>query len=192
MASRLNHLLQTAPRQFLERTVLFTDGLSSPEAAQHMRNKIAHCIDIEPTGQHLQARARVLAAQHHYQDAPMLSYFVPPDAFAIVPKEDPLCRFIFLPEFTRSRLLVSYDGENTLRFQLEENLSGRIPPPDAARYVDSLAYWDHTGSDLVGVVRATAILYKEAGQVWTITMQQIVGTAGHEVVRQATTRALAL
>jgi hypothetical protein len=89
-------------------------------------------------------------------------------------------------------LLISADGDNTLKLRIEENLSGKVPPPDPARYLDSFAYWDHTEGDLVGVIRGTALIYKAAGEPWKITMQQIVGTAGHELVRRTTTRPLKL
>ena len=98
MALRLNHLFQTGPIQFLQRTVLFVDGLTSPESTQLMRNKIVHCIDLEPTGQHLQTRARVLPGQHLYQDAPLVSYFVPLAGMCVIPREDPPLNFVFLPE----------------------------------------------------------------------------------------------
>jgi|GEM_PF-5437735 len=184
MASRLNHLFQIAPGAFLERIVLFMDGLNTPAATTRMRDKITHFIDLESAGRN--ARARVLAGHHLYQDAPMLSYFVPPTGFTLIPREDPPHQLVFLPEFTRCRLLISADGTDWLRLQLEENLNSKVPPPDS-KYLDSFAYWDQTGNDLIGVVRATAILVKQAGQPWTIIMQQIVGNAGHEVVRQTFT-----
>ena len=192
MASRLNHLFQNAPQQFLEHTVLFADGLTSPESTAQMRHRMTHCIDLEPTRHHLQARARVLAAQHLYQDTPLVSYFVALAGVTLIPREDPPHQFVFLPEFTRCRLLVSADGDNGLKLQLEQNLSGKMPPPDPKRYLDAFAYWDHMEGELVGVIRGTAVLHKLAGQPWTITMQQIVGTAGHELVRQSTTRELNL
>jgi hypothetical protein len=187
MASRLNHLFQTSPLQFLARTVLFVDGLTAPESVSQMSHKLAHFIDFEPSGRH--ARARVFPAQHMYQDVPLVSYYVPFGGITSIPREDPPHRFIFLPEFTRCRLLISADGPDGLRLQLEENLNGPVPPPDA-KYLDSFAYWDQTTGHLVGVIRATAVLVKEAGQPWTILMQQIVGPAGHELVRQTFSRPL--
>jgi hypothetical protein len=195
MASRLNHLFQAAPQQFLERMVLFVDGLTAPESISQMRHKIAHCIDLEPTGQHLQARARVLTAQHLYQDTPLITYFVPSGGIALIAREDPPQRFVFLPEFTGCRLLISEEGPNSLRLQVEENLMGSVPPAESephSRYVDSFAYWDYTTGHLVGVVRGTAVLFKQPGEPWNITMQQIVGTQGHEIVRQSFTRPIKL
>jgi hypothetical protein len=189
MASRLNHLFQTAPLQYMQRTVLFTDGLTSTESTQQMRNKLAHYIDIEPTGQHLQSRARVLASQHLYQDTPLIAYFVPPGGVTLIPRDDPPQRLVFLPEFTRCRLLITADGESSLKLQLEENLAGVLP---ISTHLDAVGYWDFTTGDLVGVIRATAILMKNPGQPWNFIMQQIVGTQGHEVIRQSFSRPLKL
>ena len=109
---------------------------------------------------------------------------------ALIPRENPPLRFVFMPEFSGCRLLVSSDGTGSLRLQIEQNLFGVIPAPDPAIYADSFAYWDHTGGQLVGVVRATAILVWQPEELWTIYMQQIVGTAGHELVRQTFSRRL--
>jgi len=155
-----------------------------------MRHKLTHFIDLEPSGKH--TRARVLQGLHQYeQDAPLQSYFVSPGGVTRVPREDPPHRFVFLPEFTNCRLLVSAEGDQNqyLRLQLEENLVGAIPPP-GDKFLDSFAYWDHTTGFLVGVVRGTAVLYKQPGEPWTITMQQIIGIPGEELVRQVFTRPL--
>jgi hypothetical protein len=189
MASRLNHLFQTAPLQFLQRTVLFTDGLTSADSTQQMRHKIAHCIDLDPTGQHLQSRAKVLSSQHLYEDMPLIGYFVPPGGVALIPREDPPHRFVFLPEFTRCRLLITAHGECSLQLQLEENLAGVVPNSTC---LDAIGYWDFTTGHLLGVIRATAILVKDPGQPWTFIMQQIVGTQGRELVRQSFSRPLQL
>jgi hypothetical protein len=196
MASRLNHLFQTAPLQFMQHTVLFVDGLTTAESTGQMRNKIVHCIDLEPTGQHLQVRARVLNAQHLYQDTPLVSYFVPAGgAITLIPRENPPQRFVFLPEFARGRLLIGSDGDSSLRLQIEENLAGSVPPAESgpdSQYLDSFAYWDYTTGHLVGVIRGVAILFKQPAEPWSIIMQQIVGTPGHEVVRRTFTRSLKL
>jgi hypothetical protein len=187
MAFRLNHLFQTAPLNVLARTVIFVDRLHGA----HMRNKLTHFIDLEPTGKH--ARARVLAGMHEYQqDAPLQSYFVAPGTTTLVPREDPPYRFIFLPEFTNCRLLVSAHGDHGqyLRLQLEENMVGSVPAPGEG--FNSFAYWDHTTGLLVGVVRGTAVVYKQPGEPWTITMQQIIGIPGDELVRQVFTHQLIL
>ena len=191
MASRLNLLFQTAPKQFLERTVLFTDELRTPENLALLRNRIANHIDIQPVNQ--QATAQVLANLHLYSDMPLTSYFVAPGSVAMIPKEDPPYRFVFFPEFANCRMLVSSEGEDWLRIQCEEGLSGRVPAAESqteSRYLDSFAYWDYTTGPLVGRIRATAVLVKEPGQPWTAFMQQIVGTPGHEVVRSLFSRAL--
>jgi hypothetical protein len=179
MASRLNLLFQAAPRQFLERTVLFTDELVTP------RNRIAHHIDIQPLKE--RATARVLAGLHLYSDTPLTSYVVAPGEPALVPKDNPPYRFVFVPEFTQCRLLLRAEGADCLRLDCEAKLGGPVP---AAESLDSFAYWDYTGGDLVGAIRATAVLVKEPGQPWTIFMQQIVGTPGHEVVRRLFSRPL--
>jgi hypothetical protein len=185
MASRLNLLFQSAPKQFLERTVLFTDNLTSPESMALLRHKQVHCIDLEP----LQTRsaARILPNVNAYNDLPMKSYFVPPAGYALIPKEDPPCRFVFFPEFVGCRMLLQPEEANWLRLECEQGLAGTLPPAEAqkdSRYVDSFAYWDYTRGHLVGRIRATAVLVKESGEPWTVYMQQIVGTPGHEVVRE--------
>ncbi len=191
MASRLNLLFQTAPRQFLERTVLFTDELSSPASLSLTRNRIAHHVDIQPLNE--RATARVLSGLHQYSDTPLTSYFVPPDISILIPRDDPPYRFVFVPEFNSCRILLRAEGEKLLRVDCERNLGGPMPPPESrpdAPYLDSFAYWDHTTDDLVGRIRATAVLVKEPDQPWTIFMQQIVGTPGFELVRRLETRAL--
>jgi hypothetical protein len=68
-----------------------------------------------------------------------------------------------------------------------------MPPAELENdspYLDSFAYWDYTKGNLVGRIRATAVLVKEQHQPWTMLMQQIVGTPGHEVVRSVFSRAL--
>src|ERR1700685_2304720 len=104
MASRLNLLFQTAPKQFLERTVLFTNELSSPESQVLTRHKQVHHIDLEPVL--TRSSARVLPNINSYSDTPLTSYFVPGSGFALIPKEDPPFKFVFFPEFVGCRLLV--------------------------------------------------------------------------------------
>jgi len=191
MASRLNLLFQAAPKQFLERTVLFTDELTSPESAALMRNRLEHHIDLEPMKE--RASARVLPGMHRYSDTPLTSYFVPSGSSVAIPKDNPPHRFVFLPEFSRCRLLLRPDGEDWLRIQCEEGLAGPLPAPEAqagSPYLDSFAYWDYTTGHLVGRIRATAVLVKEQNQPWTVFMQQIVGTPGFEVVRSLFSRTL--
>ena len=191
MASRLNLLFQTAPRQFLERTVLFTDELSSPASQAIMRNRLAHHLDIQPMND--RATARVLSGLHQYSDTPLTSYFAPPGVSILIPKDNPPYRFVFFPEFNSCRILLRAEGAEWLRIECEQNLGGRFPAPEAAfgsPYLDSFAYWDHTSGDLVGRIRATAVLVKEQDQPWTILMQQIVGTPGFEVVRRLEMRPL--
>lgn len=156
-----------------------------------MRHRIAHFVDLQPMKE--RATARVLPFQHLYSDATLTSYFVAPGGFAIVPKEDPPYRFVFLPEFVGCRLLVSRESEQLLRFECEQGLAGPAPPPEfepGSRYVDSFAYWDYTRGHLVGRIRATAVLVKEQAKPWTVFMQQIVGTPGFEQVRLLFSRAL--
>jgi hypothetical protein len=184
MASRLNHLFQTAPKQFLEKTVLFTGELATSESLALTRNRIAHHIDLEPLDQRV--NARVLTGLHLYSDTPLTSYFVPPGNSILIPRRDPPYRFVFFPEFSRCRLLLRAEGEDWLRVQLEEGLASAVPAAESQKnspYLDSFAYWDYTTGDLVGTIRATAVLAKERDQPWTIYMQQIVGSLGHEVVR---------
>jgi len=191
MASRLNLLFQSAPSQFLERTVLFTDELSSPVSLSLMRNRIAHHLDIQPLNE--RATTRVLSGLHQYSDAPLTSYFVPPGVSILIPRDDPPYRFVFVPEFNSSRILLRAEGEKLLRVECERNLGGPMPAPElspGSPYLDSFAYWDHNTGDLVGRIRATAVLVKEEGQPWTILMQQIVGTPGLELVRRLEARPL--
>jgi len=112
---------------------------------------------------------------------------VPPSSFALVPKQDPPCRYVFLPEFVGCRLLVRAGESDWLHLECETGLAGSVPAAEAqlaSRYVDSFAYWDYTRGHLVGRIRATAVLVKEPGEPWTVYMQQIVGTPGFEVVRE--------
>ncbi len=191
MASRLNLLFQTAPKQFLERTVLFTDELTSPESAALMRNRTAHHIDLQPLKN--RATAQVLSGLHLYSDTPLTSYFAPRGGSILIPKHDPPYRFVFFPEFSRSRLLLRAEGDAWLRVQCEEGVAGPMPAPESqpdSPYLDSFAYWDYTTGHLVGRIRATAVLVKDQDQPWTIFMQQIVGTPGFEVVRSLFSRTL--
>lgn len=191
MASRLNLLFQTAPRTFLERIVLFTDELSSPASLSLTRNRIAHHLDIQPVND--RTTVRVLSGLHQYSDAPLTSYFAQPGISIAIPKDNPPYRFVFFPEFNDCRVLVRADGEGWLRIECEQNVTGRVPASEAdpgSPYLDSFAYWDHTSGDLVGRIRATAVLVKEQNQPWTIFMQQIVGTPGFEVVRRVEARPL--
>ncbi|SRR5579884_20869 len=185
MASRLNLLFQTAPKQFMERMVLFTHGLTSPESAALTWGKQVHHLDIEPVA--TRSSVRVLPNINAYADMPLESYFVPAAGFALVPKEDPPCRFVFFPEFAGCRLLVQSKEAGWLRIECETGLGGAMPAPESqkdSRYVDSFAYWDYTRGHLVGRIRATTVLVKDPGEPWTVYMQQIVGTPGHEVVRE--------
>lgn len=185
MASRLNLLFQNAPKQFLERTVLFTDELTSPESKALMQHKQVHHIDLEPV--QTRSSARVLSNINAYTDLPLTSYFVPPSGYALIPREDPPCRFVFFPEFVGCRLLVRPEETTWLRVECEQGLSGSVPPAESqqdSRYIDSFAYWDYTRGHLVGRIRATTVLAKEPGEPWTVYMQQIVGTAGFELVRE--------
>ncbi|HEX4231384.1 MAG TPA: hypothetical protein VHZ07_22125 [Bryobacteraceae bacterium] len=192
MASRLNIRFVSAPKQFLERTVLFSDGLLSPESTALTRNRLTQFFDFEPIKE--RAAVRVLAGQHLYSnDTHVTGYFVRPGSSTIVPKSDTPHPFVFLSEFTCCRLLVRKDGDDWLRLEMEENLVGRIPPAESggdSRFIDSFAYWDYTGGDLVGRIRGTAVLVKEPGEPWTIYMQQIVGSTGFEQVRLLFSRQL--
>jgi hypothetical protein len=184
MASRLNLLFSTAPRQFLERTVLFSDELITPESSASIQNRDVLHVDLQPLG--TRATARILPGLHLYQDTPLTSYLLHPLAPTLIPKEDTPFRFVFLPEFSASRLLVSAAGEKWLQLHFERGLSGRMPAPEKqadSKYLDSFAYWDYTGGNLVGNIRATAVLAKQPGGPWTAYMQQIVGVPGHEQVR---------
>ena len=191
MASRLNLLFRTAPKQFLEKQVLFTDELATPASLALMRDKLANHIDIQPLKH--RCAARVLASLHLYDDLPLTSYFVAPERTILVPREHPPFAFVFFPEFTGCRLLIRPDGDDWLSLRCESGLTGRVPPIQAengSHYIDSFAYWDYTTGDLVGRIRATAVLFKAQGEPWTMFMQQIVGTPGFEVVRSLFSRAL--
>lgn len=191
MASRLNLLFQAAPRQYLERTVLFTHNLTSPETLAIMRHRLTHHIDLQPVG--IRSSVQVLTALHQYTDTPLVSYSVLPGTSVLIPRGDSPFRFVFLPEFSRCRLLVRAEGDDWLKLQVEEGLAGRMPPAEAAKdspYVDSFAYWDYTTGHLVGRISATTVLVKESGQPWTVFMQQITGNAGQEVVGNLFSRPL--
>jgi hypothetical protein len=191
MASRLNIRVLASPRAFLEHTVLFSDGLRSPDSVALTRNRLTHFFDLDPTKDH--AAVKVLAGQHLYSDTHLLGYFVMPGSSTLVPKADTPFTFVFLSEFTCCRLLIRNDGDEWLRLEMEEGLVGRVPPAESvsdSRFIDSFAYWDYTGGHLVGRIRGTAILVKAQGEPWTIYMQQIVGTPGFEQVRMVFSRQL--
>jgi hypothetical protein len=191
MASRLNLLFQAAPRQYLERTVLFTHELTRPDALAAMRHRLTHHIDLQPMG--TRSSAQVLAALHLYTDTPLTSYFAVPGTSVLIPRNDSPFRFVFLPEFSRCRLLLRAEGDDWLKLQVEEGLAGRMPPAEAQKdspYLDSFAYWDHTTGHLVGRIGATAVLVKEPNQPWTVFMQQIAGNPGQEVVGNLFSRPL--
>ena len=166
----------------MERTVIFVNQLDSPK----MRGKITHYIDLEPTGRHVQARA--LEGIHQYKaDAPLVSYFVPGAQVALVKKDNPPHRFVFLPEFTNCRLTITADGTEYLRLQIEQGIHGAVPPPEShpnRQVLDCFSYWDYTKNDAIGVVRGTAVLFQQPGERWHVVMQQIVGIPGNELVRQ--------
>lgn len=191
MASRLNQLFQLAPHSYLERTVLLTDGLTSPESAALTTSRLVHNIDIDPVN--VRSQARVLGGLHLYSDMHMVSYFVPLTGSTLVPKNDPPHRLVFLPEFTNCRLVVRTDGENWLRLSLDTGLTAMLPPPEtepSSPYCDSFNYWETVTPDLVGRIRATAVLTKEKDKPWRFLMQQIVGPTGGEVVRKTFARDL--
>ena len=191
MASRLNLLFQAAPRQYLERTVLFTHELTTPDALARMRHRLTHHIDLQPVG--IRSSAQVLAGLHLYSDAPLTSYFVVPGTSIFIPRQDSPFRFVFLPEFSRCRLLVRAEGDSWLKLQLEEGLAGRMPPAEAqpnSPYLDSFAYWDYATAHGGSRTGATAVLVKEPNQPWTVFMQQITGSGGQEVVGNLFSRPL--
>ena len=144
MASRLNIRFVSAPKQFLERTVVFSDGLLSAESSALSRNRLTHFFDFEPLKE--RTMLRVLAGQHLYEnDTHVTGYFVKPGASTMVPRGDTPHPFVFLSEFTCCRLLVRKDGDDWLRLEMEDNLVGRVPAAESGSdspYTDSLAYWD--------------------------------------------------
>jgi hypothetical protein len=90
-------------------------------------------------------------------------------------------------------LLVRPEEAAWLRIDCEQGLGGAMPAAESQKgsvFVDSFAYWDYTHGHLVGRIRATVVLVKERGEPWTVYMQQIVGTAGFEVVRALYSRTL--
>ena len=193
MASRLNQLFQVAPQSYLERTVLFSHDLASFESRSMMANKLLHHVDIDPVN--TRSRARLLPDLHQYfknSDVPMVSYVVPFKSIALIPKTNSPHRLVFMPEFTCCRLLVEDDKE-WLRLSLDTELTSLLPAPESeegSRYCDSINYWEYVTDDLVGNVRGTAVLYREEDKPWRFIMQQIVGAAGAEVVRNVFTRDL--
>ena len=187
MASRLNQLFQVSPGSYLEKTVLFTHDLGSPESEALTKSRLVHHLDIEPVN--TRSKVRVLRSLHEYVDMPMVSYFVPLTGEVSIPINDPPHKLVFLPEFTGSRLLIRRNGDSWLSLSCERGLIGVTPPPTSP-YIDYFDYWEQTTGDLVGHIRATAVLVKEASQTWTVLMQQIVGTAGFEVVRKTFLKAL--
>jgi hypothetical protein len=193
VANRLNQLFQINPQTYLERTVLFSNGLLSPESQAIMANRLFHHVDIEPLN--IRSRARLLPNLHQYfqlGDVPMVSYVVPTEGVALISKNDGQNDLVFIPEFTCCRLLVE-DDEGLLRLSVDRGLVAMSTPPEQepdSRYCDSINYWEYVTDDLVGVIRGTAILFKSPDQPWRFAMQQIVGATGHEVVRTVFSRDL--
>ncbi len=193
MANRLNQLFQINPETYLERTVLFSNGLLSPDSQAIMANRLFHHVDIEPVN--TRSRARLLPNLHQYfqlGDVPMVSYVVPTEGVALISKNDAQNDLVFIPEFTCCRLLVE-DDEGLLRLSVDRGLVAMSTPPEQerdSRYCDSINYWEYATDDLVGVIRGTAILFKLPDQPWRFAMQQIVGATGHEVVRTVFSRDL--
>jgi hypothetical protein len=193
VANRLNQLFQINPQTYLERTVLFSNGLLSPESQAIMANRLFHHVDIEPLN--TRSRVRLLPNLHQYfqlSDAPMVSYVVPAEGVALISKSDAQNDLVFIPEFTCCRLLVQ-DDEGLLRLSVDRGLVAMSTPPEQepdSRYCDSINYWEYVTDDLVGVIRGTAILFKSPDQPWRFAMQQIVGATGHEVVRTVFSRDL--
>jgi hypothetical protein len=193
VASRLNQLFQIAPESYLQRTVLFSNELGSFESRALMANKLFHHVDIDPVN--IRSRARLFPSIHQYfqnGDVPMLSYVVPGEGIAFVPKNDAPHNLVFLPEFTGCRLLIQ-DDNDLLRVSVERDLTCMLPPPETEAksiFCDSINYWEFITDDLVGNVRGTAVIFKESGRPWRFAMQQIVGSAGGEVVRKVFSRDL--
>lgn len=193
MASRLNQLFLIAPESYLQRTVLFSHDLGTPESFGKMANKLLHHVDIDPLN--IRSRARLLNSIHEYfqhSDVPMISYVVPLEGIALVPKEPSPHPLVFLPEFTCCRLLVQDDGD-WLRLSLNREMIQMETPPETepgSRFCDSINYWEFVEDDLVGIIRGTAVLFKEPQQPWRFAMQQIVGPPGAEVVRKVFARDL--
>ncbi len=193
MATRLNQLFLISPESFLNRTVLFSNDLATPESFRLMANKLLHHVDIEPVTN--RSRVRLLTGINEYSqhsDVPMLSYVVPMEGVALVPKEGSPHTLVFIPEFTCCRLLVQ-DDEQWLRFSLNRDMFRIETPPETeqgSRYCDSINYWEFVERGLVGNIRGTAILFKQPEKPWRFAMQQIVGPAGAEVVRKVFARDL--
>ncbi len=192
MASRLNQLFQINPASYLERTVLLSNDLLSPESQDIMANRLIHHVDIEPVN--TRSRARLLPNLHQYfqlSDVPMVSYVVPIEGTAQISKTDPQNDLVFIPEFTCCRLLVQ-DDEGLLRLSVDRGLLSMSPPPEQehSKYCDSINYFEYLTDDLVGSIRGTAVLFKQPDTRWRFAMQLIVGSAGHEVVHTVFSRDL--
>ena len=193
MSTRVNQLFLISPESYLHRTVLFSNDLATPESAALMANKLLHHVDIEPVTN--RSRVRLFPSIHEYarhSDVPMISYVVPLEGVALVPKEGSPHTLVFIPEFTCSRLLV-HDDEQWLRLSLNRDLIRMQTPPETepgSRYCDSVNYWEFVEKGLVGNIRGTAVLFKQPAKPWRFAMQQIVGPAGAEVVRKVFARDL--
>ena len=193
MATRVNQLFLISPESYLHRTVLFSNDLATPESTMLMANKLLHHVDIEPVTN--RSRVRLLSSIHEYSqhsDVPMISYVVPLEGVALVPKEGSPHTLVFIPEFTGCRLLVK-DDEQWLQLSLNRELVRMETPPETepgSRYCDSINYWEFAEKGLVGNIRGTAVLFKQPDKPWRFAMQQIVGPAGAEVVRKVFARDL--
>lgn len=191
MASRLNVLFRNAPRQFLERTVVFTEALYEPECQAPLRTRGINFYDLEPMGPH--ARLTVLAGLHLYQDATISGYFLPAGGAVYLPATDGPHQFAFLTSFLNARLWVAREGPELIRLFHDESGVGDLPrsmlaPTEAMS--DGISFSTCVQTHLPGTLQATALLYKPPGEVWRLLVQQIVGVPERELVFRVVERPL--
>ena len=190
MASQLNLLLANSPAPFLERTVLVMDGLSEPSAARLLRTKTVNFFDLEAEDR--KAKIRVFAGLHQYTDTPLRGYYLDAGGTVVLPMHEAPCQFCFLRTFSNCRLYATREGESLIRLYQEQQLGGGSASAVAhtGDMLDEVSWSECLQRDIVGPLRATALLHKPPLERWSLLVQQIVGVEGRELVHRVVRRPL--
>ena len=183
MAARLNQLFRTAPRQYLERTVLFLSSLCEWEYQPLLRTRIVNFFDLDPVGIH--SRMIVLSGLHCYTDTPLSGYFLPPGGTVTLPTADGPHVFLFVRDFLNSAIHLSREGDEVIRLYHEEGISRSSMEhgfSHAANISQSIPFYEMIDENSLTPLRASALFYKPQGRPWRLMVQQIAGPEGCEVV----------
>ena len=190
MASHLNLLLSNSPLPFMERTVLVTEGLNEPSMARLLRTKRINFFDLEPDGR--KANLRVFEGLHQYADTPIGGYYLDAGGTVVLPAGNTSCQFCFLRTFSNCRLYATREGESLIRLYQEQQLGGGSASGVAhtGDMLDEVSWSECLQRDIVGPLRATALLHKPPLERWSLLVQQIVGVEGRELVHRVVRRPL--